>query len=329
MIPSAIRSRVEARRPQRFDPPPRLQRWRAWFTLVALLVLFVILLGRAVWLQGFNEVFLQGQGEARYARSLKLEANRGMITDRNGEPLAISTPVQSIWASPRSVKLLPPGQVRPEDWEPENDKDPTPISQAEVVKLAKALGMTPDELSKKLGEVRKNAKGEEHKVDFVWLQRHMSPAAAKAVLELNMPGVYAQTEYRRYYPAGEVVAHIVGFTDIDGKGQEGFELTRESMLAGKPGSRNVIRDRRGYIVEDISTIVPPRDGAKLELSIDRRIQYLAYRELKSVVESTQAVGAVSWCWMRVPVKCWRWPMPRHTTRTAVPKLTRPESATGH
>ncbi|MDR3411299.1 MAG: penicillin-binding protein 2 [Formivibrio sp.] len=288
-MPPAIRSRVEARRP-RFDPPPRLQRWRAWFTLAGLLVLFVILLGRAVWLQGFNEVFLQEQGDARYARSLKLEANRGMITDRNGEPLAISTPVQSIWASPRSIKLLPPGQVRPEDWEPENDKDPMPVSQAEVIKLAKALGLPPAELAQKLGESRKNAKGEEHKVDFVWLRRHLSPAEAKTVLELNMPGVYAQTEYRRYYPAGEVTAHIVGFTDIDGKGQEGFELTREAMLAGKPGSRNVIRDRRGYIVEDISTVVPPRDGARLELSIDRRIQYLAYRELTNAVEANHAVG---------------------------------------
>lgn len=283
------RTRPDPRR-QRFDPPPRLERWRAWFTLGGLLLLFAILLGRGVWLQGFNEVFLQEQGEARYARSLKLEANRGMITDRNGEPLAISTPVQSIWASPRAIKVLPAGQTRPTDWEPENEKDPTPISQVEVARLAKTLGLTPEELSKKLGETRKNAKGEEHKQDFVWLKRHMTPPEAKAALELNMPAVFAQTEYRRYYPAGEVMAHIVGFTDIDGKGQEGFELTRESMLAGKPGSRNVIRDRRGYIVEDISTIVPPRDGGKLELSIDRRIQYLAYRELKNVVESTKAIG---------------------------------------
>ena len=275
---------------QRFNPPPRMERWRAWFVLIGLILLFCILLGRGIWLQGFNEGFLQEQGEARYARNLKLEANRGMITDRNGEPLAISTPVQSIWASPRSVKLLPAGQSRPDDWEPANDKDPTPISQAELAGLAKQLGMKAEDLAQKLSESRKNAKGEEHKVDFVWLKRHMPPAEAKEVLGLNMPGVYAQTEYRRYYPAGEVMAHIVGFTDIDGKGQEGFELTRESMLAGKPGSRNVIRDRRGYIVEDVSTIVPPRDGARLELSIDRRIQYLAYRELKNTVESSHAIG---------------------------------------
>lgn len=285
----ARRVRPEARQ-KRFDPQLRLERWRVWLALGGLLALFAVLLGRGIWLQVFNETFLQEQGEARYARSLKLEANRGMITDRNGEPLAISTPVQSIWASPRAVVVLPPGQSRPQDWEPENDKDPTPISLVEIGKLAKALGLPPGDVAKKLGDTRRNAKGEEHKPDFVWLRRHMAPAQAKAVLELNVPGVYAQTEYRRYYPAGEVMAHIVGFTDIDGKGQEGFELTREAMLAGKPGSRNVIRDRRGYIVEDISTIVPPKDGAKLELSIDRRIQYIAYRELKNIVESTKAVG---------------------------------------
>lgn len=284
-----LRHRVDARR-QRFEPLHKLERWRALFAMTGLLLLFAVLLGRGVWLQAFNEVFLQEQGEARYARNLKLEANRGMITDRNGEPLAISTPVQSIWASPRAVKVLPAGQTRPSDWEPENEKDPTPISQEEVAKLAKALGMPAGDLAKKLGEVRKNAKGDEHPADFVWLKRHLAPPQAKAVLELNVPGVYAQAEYRRFYPAGEMMAHIVGFTDIDGKGQEGFELTRQSMLAGKPGSRNVIRDRRGYIVEDISTIVPPKDGEKLELSIDQRIQYIAYRELKNVVESTHAIG---------------------------------------
>lgn len=282
-------SRAAMRR-QRLNPAPRLERWRALFALAGLLVLFGLLLGRGIWLQVFNDTFLKEQGQARYARNLKLEANRGMITDRNGEPLAISTPVQSVWASPRSIKLLPPGQTRPADWEPAHDKDPAPISQAEVVKLAMLLGTTPDELARKLGESRKNARGEPHKPDFVWLKRHMTPADAKAVLGLNMPGIYAQTEYRRYYPVGEMVAHIIGFTDIDGKGQEGFEMTREPMLAGKPGSRNVIRDRRGYIVEDVSTIVPPRDGERLELSIDRRIQYLAYRELKNVVESTKAIG---------------------------------------
>ncbi|SFN02719.1 cell division protein FtsI (penicillin-binding protein 3) [Formivibrio citricus] len=287
----ALARRVAADgRRQKFDPPAKLERWRTWVALSALLLLFGVLLGRGLYLRVYKETFLKEQGKARYARTLKLEANRGTITDRNGELLAISTPVQSVWASPRSIILLPPGKVRPNDWEPENEKDPTPISVAELGKLAKLLGVTPEELAKKLGESRKSAKGEEQKADFVWLKRHVTPAEAKAVKELNLPGVYTQPEYRRYYPAGEMMAHIVGFTDIDGKGQEGFELTREAMLAGKPGSRNVIRDRRGHIVEDTTTIIPPRDGEKVELSIDRRIQYIAYRELKSVVESTKAIG---------------------------------------
>lgn len=277
-------------RRQRFDSPPKLERWRAWVALVGLLLLFGVLLGRGLYLRVYKETFLKEQGRARYARTLKLDANRGMITDRNGEPLAISTPVQSVWASPRSLTLLPPGQSRPNDWEPEHEKDPTPISVAELATLAKQLEMTPDELTRKVTESRKSAKGEEQKVDFVWLKRHVTPVEAKAVRELNLPGVFMQPEYRRYYPAGEMMAHIVGYTDIDGKGQEGFELTKEVMLAGKPGSRNVIRDRRGHIVEDVTTIVPPRDGEKVELSIDRRIQYIAYRELKNAVESTKAVG---------------------------------------
>ena len=284
------RRAAENSRGQRFASPPKLERWRVWVVLAGLLLLFGSLLGRGLYLRVYKETFLKEQGKARYARTLKLEANRGMITDRNGEPLAISTPVQSVWASPRSVTLLPPGQSRPRDWEPDNEKDPTPISVAELGKLAKVLDVVPDDLEKKLAESRKNAKGEEQKADFIWLKRHITPAEAKAVLELNVPGVYTQPEYRRYYPAGEMMAHIVGFTDVDGKGQEGFELTREAMLAGKPGSRNVIRDRRGHIVEDTTTIVPPREGEKVELSIDRRIQYIAYRELKHVVESTKAVG---------------------------------------
>jgi len=268
----------------------KLERWRVWLVLLALLGLFAVLLARGFYLQALNEGFLQEQGDARYLRTLKLDANRGVITDRNGEPLAISSPVQSIWASPRSVKLLRPGVRRAADWEPENEKDPVPVSSEEVTRLAKKIGMSESGLIRKLSETRKNSKGEEVRPDFVWLKRHMSPAEARAVTDLRFPGIYAQTEYRRFYPAGEELAHVVGFTDIDGRGQEGFELTREAMLAGKPGSRTVIRDRRGYIVEDISTIVPPRDGAKLQLSIDRNIQHLAYRELKNAVDRHQALG---------------------------------------
>jgi cell division protein FtsI (penicillin-binding protein 3) len=274
----------------RFVAVLKLERWRVWLVLGSLLGLFAVLLARGFYLQALNEGFLQEQGDARYLRTLRLDANRGVITDRNGEPLAISSPVQSVWASPRSVKLLAPGLVREESWVPDGEKDPVPVSREEVAKLAKQVGISEAELIRKLSETRKNSKGEEVKPDFVWLKRHLSPADARAVAELRFPGVYMQTEYRRFYPAGEELAHVVGFTDVDGRGQEGFELTREAMLAGKPGSRTVIRDRRGYIVEDVSTIVPPRDGARLQLSIDRNIQHLAYRELKNAVERHQALG---------------------------------------
>jgi cell division protein FtsI (penicillin-binding protein 3) len=281
-------------RHQRFAPPhPKLERWRVWVVVGFLLSLFAVLLGRGLYLQAWNEGFLQEQGDARYMRNLKQASNRGMITDRNGEPLAISTPVQSIWASPRGMTLLPASQERPADWEPKSEKDPVPVSRSEIKKLAGALQLSEDEITKKLSVSRKNAKGDIIRPDFLWLRRHMSPNDAKTVMALNVPGVYTQTEYRRYYPAGDVMAHIVGFTDIDGKGQEGFELTREAMLAGKPGSRTVIRDRRGYIVEDVSTIVPAKDGETLQLSIDRKIQYLAYRELKKGIEAAGAVAGAA------------------------------------
>ncbi|UXY15589.1 penicillin-binding protein 2 [Chitiniphilus purpureus] len=285
-----MQTAIPGRSRQRYAQQLKLERWRVWLIVGGLMLLFAILLARAFYLQVLNEGFLQQQGEARYARTLKLEANRGMITDRNGEPLAISTPVQSIWASPRSIKLLPPGQKRPAGWEPSSEKEPVPVSREELARLAKAVDLPLKVVQSRLATSRKGSDGRAVQPDFVWLRRHMAPQDARKVLELNLPGVYAQTEYRRYYPAGEVTAHIIGFTNIDGRGQEGFELTRQDMLAGKAGSRTVIRDRRGYIVEDISTIVPPKDGETLTLSIDRRIQYLAYRELKAAVEANKALG---------------------------------------
>ncbi|WP_255988391.1 peptidoglycan D,D-transpeptidase FtsI family protein [Chitinolyticbacter albus] len=275
---------------QRYAQQLKLERWRVWFIVGGLMALFGALIARGFYLQILNEGFLQQQGEARYARTLKLEANRGMITDRNGDPLAISTPVQSIWASPRSIKLLPSGQRRPNGWEPKDEKDPVPMSVDEVAKLAKLLDMPAKAVAVRLGASRKGAEGKTAQPDFVWLRRHMAPQDAKKVLDLNLPGIYAQTEFRRFYPAGDVTAHVIGFTNIDGRGQEGFELTRQEQLSGKPGSRTVIRDRRGFIVEDISTVIPPKDGETLTLSIDRRIQYLAYRELKHAVETNNALG---------------------------------------
>lgn len=236
----------------------RFQAWRTWLVLGGLMGLLLILIGRAAYLMGWNETFLQEQGQARYSRVIRLEANRGMITDRNGEPLAISTPVQSIWASPSDMEPLSPRLLK---------------------ELARVLELPESEISRKLAD---------RKRDFVFLKRQLSPEKSDRVLALGIPGISKQTEYRRYYPAGEMMAHIIGFTDIDGKGQEGLELTREAMLAGKPGSRHVIKDRRGYIVEDVTSIEQPKDGQTLTLSIDRRIQYLAYRELKSAVEANHA-----------------------------------------
>ncbi|WP_231550531.1 MULTISPECIES: peptidoglycan D,D-transpeptidase FtsI family protein [Chitinibacter] len=281
---------TSGRRQPKYAVKPKLERWRVWFVLTCLLALFATLLGRSIYLQVMNEEFLQDQGDARYRRTLKLEPNRGMITDRNGEPLAISTPVQSIWLSPRNMRVLPEGETRHKEWKQESDDDQVPVSRAEIKSLAGLLGLSYDDLLGKVTVTRKNKEGKETRPDFLWVKRHISPADAKRVLALNIPGVYSQTEYRRYYPAGEVMAHVVGFTNLDSKGQEGFELTKDAMLAGKPGSRTVIRDRRGYIVEDVSTIVPPQEGQNLQLSIDRRIQYLAYRELKNAVDNSKAVG---------------------------------------
>lgn len=236
----------------------QLQPWRAWLTLGGLLLLFAVLIGRAAYLQGYQEEFLREQGEARYGRRLTLEANRGAITDRNGEPLAISSPVQSIWASPSAMNELAPKQL---------------------LALAQALGLKEDEVRKRLGD---------RKRDFVYLKRHMPPEAAERVIRLGVPGVFKQAEYRRFYSDGEMLAHVIGYTDIDNKGQEGFELTKESMLAGRPGSRHVIRDRRGYVVEDVASIEQPRDGQTLTLSIDRKIQYIAFRELKNTLETHKA-----------------------------------------
>jgi cell division protein FtsI (penicillin-binding protein 3) len=237
----------------------RLPEWRSYTLMAALGVGFAALIGRAAYLQGFHRDFLQNQGEARYSRVLKLQANRGMILDRNGEPLAISTPVQSVWASPSEMEV--------------------PLSKQQVQTLAKMLDVKADEIQKKLADKKR---------DFVFLKRQIQPEVADQVIALKLPGIFKQEEYRRYYPAGEVLAHVVGATGIDDMGQEGIELTKNKVLAGKAGSRHVIKDRRGYIVEDVTSIVKPQDGENLTLAIDRKIQYLAYRELKAAVEKHRA-----------------------------------------
>lgn len=237
--------------------PIRFPSWRRRILLVMVLGGFAVLLGRSLYLQGLHTDFLQKKGDARYTRMLTLSAHRGMILDRQGEPLAISTPVESIWASPADVEMKP-GQEQ---------------------KLAALLQMKPAVVQKKLADSDR---------EFVYLRRRMSPEDAARIMSLGIPGIFMQREYRRYYPAGETAAHVIGFTGVEDKGQEGLELTYDSWLSGKPGSRHVIKDRQGHIVEDLEAVKVPQDGHDLVLSIDRNIQYLAYRELARGVEEHKA-----------------------------------------
>jgi len=235
----------------------KLPRWRAQLVLFGLLGAFALMIGRAFYLQGMNNDFLQARGEARFTRVLEIPANRGIITDRDGEPLAISTPVESVWASPEDVKMTEP----------------------QAAALARLLDMDVPALKKRINESNR---------DFVFLKRQMPPDQAARVLALKIPGVLLQREYRRYYPAGDVAAHLVGFTNVDDNGQEGIELAYQDWLAGKPGSRRVIKDKRGQIIEDIESLRVPQQGRDLALSIDRKIQYLAFRELKNAVVTHRA-----------------------------------------
>jgi cell division protein FtsI (penicillin-binding protein 3) len=230
----------------------KLPAWRRRVLLVMVLLGFSVLLGRGVYLQSLNKHFLQEKGDARYSRALTLPAHRGRITDRYGELLAISSPVESVWASPPDVK----------------------INALQTKKLADLLKLKTDVVNKKLANSER---------EFVYLKRRLSPELAGEVMKLEIPGVYLQREYKRYYPAGEVTAHLVGFTGIDDKGQEGFELTMNDTLSGKAGSRRVIKDRAGHIIEDLEAVKVPQDGLDVTLSIDRRIQYLAHRELAKAV----------------------------------------------
>jgi cell division protein FtsI (penicillin-binding protein 3) len=239
----------------------RMPVWRARFVLAALLAAFGVLAGRSVYLQAMKTDFLQEKGEARYSRVLEVPATRGRVLDRNGDALAVSTPVKSIWAIPADVEL----------------------SGASRRKLAALLAMDPSELSRKLGEAR----------DFVYLKRQVAPETAQAVEALGLKGIYQQREFRRYYPGGEVTAHVVGFTGVDDAGQEGVELAHQDTLGGKPGSRRVIKDRLGTVVEDVESIRSAQDGADLTLAIDSKIQSLAYSSLKAAVEHNRAkAGAV-------------------------------------
>lgn len=246
------------------------QRNRAQFNLRARLAMVagalglcsLALVGRAVDLQLIDNDFYQQQGNARFLRDIEIPTSRGMVTDRNGEPLAVSSPVESVWADPQELLKNP----------------------ARLPQLAKALGVPPDYLTRKVSQ----RAGKE----FMWLKRRISPIAAKKIVSLDIPGVFSQREFRRFYPQGEAMAHVLGFTDIDDRGQEGLELAFDEWLRGTPGSKRVIRDNRGRIVENVDLIKAAQPGKDLTLTIDRRIQYLTYRELKNaLLESGASSGS--------------------------------------
>jgi len=207
---------------------------------------------RAVYLQVFNSDFLQQQGNQRHSRLVKDNSHRGMILDRHGSPLAVSTPVDSVWAHP-----------------------PTMEERRKWPQLASLLEMNPRDLNQL---VRRNEERE-----FLYLKRHVTPSEAERVMALKIPGVALQREYRRYYPLGSVAGHVIGFTNIDDQGQEGVELAYDSQLRAIPGTKRLLRDLRGNAVEVAESVVLPKPGHDLVLSLDRRIQYLAYRELKAAV----------------------------------------------
>ena len=242
----------------RGDPAPRSFRWRARTLLAALTLACAALLWRAVDLQLVDHGFLERQGDARFSRVLQIAAHRGTITDRYGEPLAVSTPVDSIWVNPGELAL----------------------ANEQIPRLASALGLDRQELARR---VTSNLDRE-----FLYLARGRQPAEAAEIKALAIPGVYTSREYRRYYPAGEVSGHLLGFTNVDDAGQEGIELAFDHWLAGEAGAKRVIQDRYGRIVEDVESIRPTRPGRDLVLSIDLRIQYLAYRELKAAVRDQRA-----------------------------------------
>lgn len=230
---------------------------RRWLVLAAFAVGVVVLIGRAVDLQLKHKVFLKNHGDARALRVVDIPAHRGMITDRHGEPLAMSISVDSIWAVPRQL-----------------------LGAAGFDELAALLGYESHDLQRILKD-RINR-------EFVYLRRHADPETVSRMKALGVPGVYTQQEYRRYYPAGEVTAHLIGFTNVDDIGQEGLELAYNGWLKGTPGSKRVLKDRLGRVVENVESIRAPDPGKPLVLSIDRRLQYLAYLELKAAVTHHRA-----------------------------------------
>ncbi len=231
--------------------------WRSKFIVACLALAFVGLVARAAYVQVIGNDFFQRQGEVRFARTLELPASRGRILDRNGLILASSVVAPSIWAIPEDV---------------ERDAD-------KLGKLARLLGMPLSELNKKLADEDKT---------FVWIKRQVDEPVAKQIAELKIPGIYQRKEYKRKYPEGEAAAHVVGFANVENKGQEGAELSFEKELSGRAGSRRVIKDRLGRVVEAVGDEVPPVDGRDIQLSIDSKVQFFAYQKLRDAVTTHKA-----------------------------------------
>ena len=236
---------------------------RYWLVLSGLWAILGLLGVRATYLQVVASDYLQRQGDARYLRTVTDNAHRGMILDRNGSPLAISTPVQSVWADP-------PAFMRARQHWPA---------------LARVLGLQQRDLAR---QVRKYAGRE-----FMYLKRHVTPDVAARARALKIPGVFLQREYRRYYPTGAVSGHVIGFTDIDDRGQQGLELAYEAMLRSTPGKKRVLRDLYGNIIETVESVSLATPGKDLVVSLDRRIQYLVYRELGAAMEAYNARAATA------------------------------------
>ncbi|MEO8013218.1 penicillin-binding protein 2 [Polaromonas sp.] len=231
--------------------------WRSKLIVALIALSFAGLAVRAAYIQVYANAFFQRQGQVRFARTLELPANRGRILDRNGLILASSVPASSIWAIPEDVKASP----------------------AQLAELARLLEMPLAELNKKFSDEDKT---------FVWVKRQLDEPVAQKVHSLGIPGIYQRKEYKRKYPEGETIAHIVGFTNVEDKGQEGIELTFNQALSGKAGSRRVIKDRLGRVVEGVGEQVPPVDGKDIQLSVDSKVQFFAYQKLRDAVIARKA-----------------------------------------
>ena len=243
------------------DQTQAAKSWRLWVVFIALVVFSGLIVAKMVSLYTSDQAFLQQQGDARSLRTRLIPAHRGLITDRHGEPLAVSAPVATIWADPKE----------------------TDLQDSDLPKLARLLSLNPQTL---INSIKENPTRR-----FMYLKRQVTPELAEHVDRLNVRGVHVDQTFRRFYPTGEVATHLVGFTNVDGKGQEGFELALNDMLHGEPGRALVLQDRKGRTIKHLQSIQEAAPGEDLALSIDLRLQYLAYRELKDAVQTHKADSA--------------------------------------